>query len=592
MPITREPSQRALNWVRWNSSKSSVSSLKSNSPTEIIHLGGSRVGAPIELDPPAPDRSRPGERPITTWAFNGPPPAPPSVGIARSVTAPIAEISQTPTELYPPGHNERPITQWYSTEWQPPAKEQADNGFKDQGLHAVSPGLNPPPLKIAAPRQAPAAPSTSSPSPTSPLPSSAIFTSSSYSSSNLSAPRRRSPVPPRYTASSLSQSSTGEETSEEPGRAPNDAPASPLTPKEENALSVPTEAFTNLRRTQSHADIQTRSHWKALPPRPLGDGRDSEAYNKEYGKQHAGGQLIRSNTSPSGVLRVFPPQANAPPKNPLPAISEKTGAWGGSTVYPGSRHRPADPNERRKERSPPRQVTRSSPPPPPPPPHPYPHQGQQGPQQQQQQIPLQQAPQPRQKPPKLTPRERLWLHRNYRGEATFLRAWGLQISNEEEREEGLTILRELMASEAEEDEKEERRRQQLIQQQQQQQQQQQYHTRSASASAALPPAGPAPPPPKDGAGLGVIVEERSSREYRVPPTKESLGYTAVGVNASGQEVWRKGGDGDGHHHHQNQRLMIPIDGFNARRVDKHARSESDSSVLGAYLDVRMSRLDD
>ncbi|KAK5655664.1 hypothetical protein OQA88_5597 [Cercophora sp. LCS_1] len=50
---------------------------------------------------------------------------------------------------------------------------------------------------------------------------------------------------------------------------------------------------------------------------------------------------------------------------------------------------------------------------------------------------------------KYTRQERVWLHHNYRGEAPFLLVWGLDIRNEEDREEGLEILRELMQAESE-----------------------------------------------------------------------------------------------------------------------------------------------
>ncbi|KAK3325034.1 hypothetical protein B0H66DRAFT_109231 [Apodospora peruviana] len=43
-----------------------------------------------------------------------------------------------------------------------------------------------------------------------------------------------------------------------------------------------------------------------------------------------------------------------------------------------------------------------------------------------------------------TREERMWLHENYRGEAPFLLAWGLDITRMEDREEGLAILRDLM----------------------------------------------------------------------------------------------------------------------------------------------------
>lgn len=49
---------------------------------------------------------------------------------------------------------------------------------------------------------------------------------------------------------------------------------------------------------------------------------------------------------------------------------------------------------------------------------------------------------------RLTSEETLWLHRNYRGEATFVKAWGLHITRNVDRERGLEIMRELMAAES------------------------------------------------------------------------------------------------------------------------------------------------
>ncbi|KAK0614547.1 hypothetical protein B0T14DRAFT_310135 [Immersiella caudata] len=46
-----------------------------------------------------------------------------------------------------------------------------------------------------------------------------------------------------------------------------------------------------------------------------------------------------------------------------------------------------------------------------------------------------------------TREERIWLHSNYRGEAPFLQAWGLDIKKQDEREEGIRMVRELMAAE-------------------------------------------------------------------------------------------------------------------------------------------------
>ncbi|KAK3328571.1 hypothetical protein B0T19DRAFT_194904 [Cercophora scortea] len=47
-----------------------------------------------------------------------------------------------------------------------------------------------------------------------------------------------------------------------------------------------------------------------------------------------------------------------------------------------------------------------------------------------------------------TREERMWLHANYRGEAPFLLAWGLNIDRREDREEGMVILRDLMMAQA------------------------------------------------------------------------------------------------------------------------------------------------
>ncbi|XXG96870.1 hypothetical protein Hte_003161 [Hypoxylon texense] len=49
---------------------------------------------------------------------------------------------------------------------------------------------------------------------------------------------------------------------------------------------------------------------------------------------------------------------------------------------------------------------------------------------------------------KLTPDQMIWLHKNYRGEATFLKAWGLHFTRDADREQGREILRVLMAAES------------------------------------------------------------------------------------------------------------------------------------------------
>lgn len=53
----------------------------------------------------------------------------------------------------------------------------------------------------------------------------------------------------------------------------------------------------------------------------------------------------------------------------------------------------------------------------------------------------------------LTPDEIIWLHKNYRGEATFLKAWGLHFTKDADREQGREILQVLMAAESQKGEK-------------------------------------------------------------------------------------------------------------------------------------------
>lgn len=49
---------------------------------------------------------------------------------------------------------------------------------------------------------------------------------------------------------------------------------------------------------------------------------------------------------------------------------------------------------------------------------------------------------------RLTPEQIIWLHKNYRGEATFLKAWGLHFTRDADRDQGREILRVLMAAES------------------------------------------------------------------------------------------------------------------------------------------------
>ncbi|KAH9901782.1 hypothetical protein F4778DRAFT_737665 [Xylariomycetidae sp. FL2044] len=582
MPIAREPSQRGLNWVRWNSSKTSLISAKSSAPTEIIHLGGSRVGTPT--DPESPTLGKPEDRPCTQWTFYPPPPHPPGQGITRSQTEPgpvptRSSDDEAVSSIYEDEDDDRPVTQWFMTGWRAHKTSSGDpsNRNLDEVLITASPGLSPPPLTIPTTR---GMNQHYLPSPISPA---------SKISSAMPSPLTTVTTPCSDAPSTRLQSPAT--TSSLPFSPKSSLPHGPFfTSTETLASSQAAQPARGLRRTQSHAELSTarkQAQWKALPPRPIEDETSEDDVVSP--KQHIGRLMMRSNTKPSPLtpkssngLKIFPPIASAPPSGPLPAITSAqkadVQAKRRDRSTSGTRSRSKDGRDRR---SPPRSRQGS-------------------PSQQQQQQAQAQAQGGNRV--RHTAQERLWLHRNYRGEATFLKAWGLQLTKDEDRAEGIRILRELMAGEAEAEREEERR----------QQEQQQHRMRSRSLSR-LESRGTAAAAATDGngvttattsststttsgaqqqqqseGGLHVIMEEdRNSREFRLHhPRKESLGYAAGG---SSDEVWREasGREGGGSHH---QRLMIPIGRF-TKKIERHGRSESESSVLGAYLDIRMSRLD-
>ncbi|KAK8076603.1 hypothetical protein PG994_003875 [Apiospora phragmitis] len=185
-----------------------------------------------------------------------------------------------------------------------------------------------------------------------------------------------------------------------------------------------------------------------------------------------------------------------------------------------------------------------------------------------------------------TREERLWLHRNYRGEANFLRAWGFSIDSEEDRDEGAALLRELCQSEQEA---------KWIKSQQQQQQQQQTVDQRGEQLASNNNNNNNT---ADGGGpLQVIVEESNTGHSprQLPP----YGYKYPGVMVEEAPVTEIVAVD----HEDGVNLRIPVKPPWSNSVQQqqhlakmadardHARSESEHSVLGAYLDVRMSRLD-
>lgn len=263
----------------------------------------------------------------------------------------------------------------------------------------------------------------------------------------------------------------------------------------------------SLRRTQSAANIQERSRserrartkWKALPAHPSNSDGEMDAPASHVA------QLVHPE---AGVKKVFPPPANPPPKGPLPSINP-------TPVNDGSRQRRGSAPE--------------------------------------------QVPEPKPKSllsGRYTPQERLWLHRNYRGEVNFLKSWGLRIESDADRCEGADLLRELMQSETE-----------MKASKQHRKKEQKMETHELHIN------------PEEPEGLHIILEEERSPQNATFEVRgaQQASHDGTGVNLR-VPVWARPGSSG------SEARMSPT------RAE-HKKSESEHSVLGAYLDVRMSRLD-
>ncbi|KAI1147663.1 hypothetical protein F4825DRAFT_134169 [Nemania diffusa] len=512
MPLAREPSQRALNWVKWNSNKTnSNSNNKRSTGPEIIHLGGARVGTAFEvLDLPAPDRSKPEERPPTQWAFNPRPPNPPGIGIAIASPDGYSMETRDDTSNY---EGERPITQWFP-EFRPEA-EKSKGEAQSSVTQTVYPYLSP-------------TTDTTEEGLASPL----SFTSSSNASARSSPPTippLQSPISPPidFPEINLSQAAHFPKRSTSLSQASRYVhPPSAKRVIGDNAVMRAKEI--QLRRTQSNAEVPKPMGWRGSPPPPsflpeVKEGVQIEEVLPLDIKVIESQRSARRSPGPSRATQDaqgLPPLTSAPPNAPLPPISGTKLAGHGKTRDQAHRRGESTSSERGSERSPPSEPQEQA-----------------------------DAQQPE---PKLTSREKLWLHRNYRGEAMFLRAWGLQIASEEDRDEGRGILRELMEGEAQE-ERESQERQRM-------------HHRSTSqsrSSTATTSSG------RDNAGLDVIAEERLSREFQFRSSATSRSYT----DGSADKFWKP------EHESRERRRFGP---------ENHARNESTDSVLGQYLDLRLN----
>ncbi|KAK7918112.1 hypothetical protein PG985_009986 [Apiospora marii] len=500
MPLAREPSQRSK-WMRWhnnnnNNSNSAPSAATANNtskhePAEIIHLGGARIS-----DPPPTITE---ERPVTQW-FTVPPPDLPASSPDRT-------------------------SQDHSQDKQLPSPP----------LSATSSMLSPPPLNIGgqtkgkppAPVQIPAAHQRM----LSPLHSDASNGESAFS-------------PPLTGSSSNTRGSAAMFSP-----AANPFACNPVSPS--SSVSSNDSPDHGLRRSRSVADIKDRSRDLSrsntaagrLKWRPFPNSTPSESDGETddiYARQPATSRIESSSSA-----RTYPPPSHPPPSGPLPAISQVLSM--GEQQQQQQQQRPTTATAKTPAQQQPSAA-------------PLPVPGQTG------QVSSLTRSSSLNRPtvslvvnPKIgvakttrhTREERLWLHRNYRGEANFLRAWGLSIDNEEDRDEGAALLRELCQSEQEA---------KWSKSQQQQQQ----------TPAAAPPYGYKYP--------GVMVEE-------TPVTTIVAADHEDGVNL---RIPVKPPWSNSVQQHQQQQHLARV----AAAANKdHARSESEHSVLGAYLDVRMSRLD-
>ncbi|KAK6851607.1 hypothetical protein PG995_011732 [Apiospora arundinis] len=520
MPLAREPSQRSK-WMRWhnnNNAANAAANINSkNEPSEIIHLGGSRVSSAHHQLHAEPAAAQPGR------------------GAQGQAAGPCAD------PLFPP-EAAVPLAYGCFVEFQ-----------RRGSRSAFSPPL----------------------------------TGSSNNSRGSAA--MFSPV------------------------APNPFACNPVSPSSSvssyESPDEPSSSSSALRRSQSVADIKDRSkdrsrsntggskqRWRPFPNSTTPSESDGEM-DEVYSRQPASSRAESGSSS-----RTYPPPTHPPPSGPLPAISQ--------VLSMGDQ-------QQQQEQLQQHQRQQSSSAPLPPPPSSSSSQNlapsQQPPPRDQSStanpvssltrssslnspkislvVPSKSSSQPA-KTTRFTREERLWLHRNYRGEANFLRAWGLSIDSEEDRDEGAALLRELVQSEQEA---------KWIKSQQQQQTVAERAEQITITAVNKNNSNNGNNSNNDGLSpLQVIVEESNTGHSprQLPP----YGYKYPGVMVEETPLTPMGPGGGADTNEDGVNLRIPVGNAKASwsqqqhlarvaAAKEHARSESEHSVLGAYLDVRMSRLD-
>ncbi|KAH8881660.1 hypothetical protein GQ53DRAFT_832162 [Thozetella sp. PMI_491] len=166
-----------------------------------------------------------------------------------------------------------------------------------------------------------------------------------------------------------------------------------------------------LKRSQSEAQMQrTRARWKELPPRPSAllspmSAGEVIRVGQVIGSPSESSIKLLASPPPTGPLPLVPAPSSRPMESLDAAVRRITGSDAVMSPTASSERSSAKESERSSAGAPPRRPLRHS------------------------------------------VQERIWLHRNYKGEAPFLAAWGLDIQSEEDRREGNQILKELMQAE-------------------------------------------------------------------------------------------------------------------------------------------------
>ncbi|KAI2643578.1 hypothetical protein GGS21DRAFT_497119 [Xylaria nigripes] len=549
MPISREPSQRGLGWVRWNSTKENkANSSPSNNynndskriaEPDIVHLGGGRVGNTNE------ERSgSQTDKPLAQWAYN-PLTSNPTGG---NIAGPNQNDSQSGTLRPNPATDaDRPLTQWFPT-WQQDMMDDKNESRDQAAQKKTAPqansgsnsAVNAVSTSISTLNSVTTSITVSSPG------SKAETTDNKWRVASMmkTPPRMRNvqPLPeiitplrsPEHAPAEFQdtfhfqeplqyqettyqlQDTHDQRPAQFPKRSTSLSQASRYAPPRLSnrpiRLAPPLKAKEiHLRRTQSNAEVQRSPGWRDQQAARL------DSVPKEEKSRSREPSPRRPDLEQSPIFHAQTTQDSHPILTPLhsglshsPSTLARRDSEDNTQERPHSTGRAEVISIESVEISPiaAAEVDETR---------------------------VRSKPKP--KPiPRMSGKERYWLHKNYRGEAAFLKAWGLDIMIEEDRVEGMEILRDLMEGEAKEDSTPSR-------------------ARSLSNSSTR-----ATSPVHEPAGLHVIAEEGHGRDVQATA---AAGSPDKSEDKQEKKVRKRPS-------HQN-----------------HSRTESNDSVLGEYLDLRL-----